>query len=190
MSAQVNQMFGRFQKTGLKLFTESTKALSNPTVQYAIGAILVLYITFLESETESILSVAMTNPLGRLLVLLLLLLLVSVSVPLGILFAILIVMSCANRENFESVPVHNFVMPASFQDNEAEAKETSPAEDAEKSEDDKSFEEHFLANHGMSPSLKTEEFQVPEPANGNTMEKQTDDDEVKGFNSETTHSLF
>jgi hypothetical protein len=42
----------------------------------------------------------------------------------------------------------------------------------------------------MSSSLKIDEFQVPEPANGNTMEKQTDDDEVKGFNSETTHSLF
>lgn len=106
MRAQVQKMMGRFQKTGLQLFNQATKALAIPTVQYAIGAILVLYMTFLESENDSVLSVAMMNPLGRLLVLLFLLLLTSVSVPLGILFAVLVVMSSANRENFAAMDLN------------------------------------------------------------------------------------
>ena len=199
MSAQVSQMIGRFQKTGLKLFSESTKALANPTIQYAIGAILVLYITFLESETESILSVAMTNPLGRLLILLLLLLLVSVSVPLGILFAILIVMSCANRENFTTVPVHNFTLPSNpptsnFENEDEMEKIANAAKNGGTFEEgDGNFEEQFLASHGMSPELKIdgdESFQVPEPAGGT---KPTDGDtegEIEGFSAKTTHSVF
>jgi hypothetical protein len=198
MSAQVSKMMGRFQKTGLKLFSESTKALTNPTVQYAIGAILVLYITFLESETESVLSVAMTNPLGRLLVLLVLLLLVSVSVPLGILFAILIVMSCANRENFESLPSGNFTVPMNppdgFQDDGGvELAVQSAQQQSENTDESKSFEEAFLSNHGMSPELLVDdpvEFEAPEPATGNTGDKRFTG-EVSGFTStETTHSLF
>ena len=195
MSTQVSKMVGRFQKTGLKLFSESTKALMNPTVQYAIGAILVLYITFLESETESVLSVAMTNPLGRLLILLILLLLVSVSVPLGILFAILIVMSCANKENFESLPLGNFTVPvnppASFQDDTSMEKATQV--DQKDDTEDKTFEESFLSNHGMSPDLKTDSdtsFEEPEPATGKPEDKKFMG-EISGFtSSQTTHSLF
>lgn len=201
MSAQVTKMLGRFQKTGLKLFSESTKALSKPMVQYAIGAILILYITFLESESESVLSVAMTNPLGRLLVLLVLLLLTSVSVPLGILFAILIVMSCVNRENFESVPPTNFSLPTNppqgFQDNAIEqaahAAQSSQETPTGQDENEMSFEEGFLANHGMSPELMVDEeegFQAPEPANGNTEPTGENTNEVVGFTSQTTHSLF
>jgi len=194
MSAQVSKMIGRFQKTGLKLFSESTKALAKPMVQYAIGAILVLYITFLESETESVLSVAMTNPLGRLLVLLVLLLLVSVSVPLGILFAILIVMSCANRENFESLPPGNFMVsanpPAFFQDDTSMEKATQVDQQEEK--EDKTFEEAFLSNHGMSPELKIDgpSYEEPEPASGK-FENEEFTGEVSGFSTEQTPgSLF
>lgn len=201
MSTQVSKMFGRFQKTGLKLFSESTKALANPTVQYAIGAILVLYITFLESDTESVLSVAMSNPLGRLLVLFVLLLLVSVSVPLGILFTILIVMSCANQENFEPVPPANFTIssspPAGFQD---DATVEMAAQSAQQGNNDgtdgPSFEEAFLSNHGMSPELKMDDntnrpsFEEPEPATGKS-EHEGFTGEVSGFtSSQTTHSLF
>jgi hypothetical protein len=189
MSAQVTKMLGRFQKTGMKLFTESTKALDNPMVQYAIGAILVLYITFLESESESVLSLAMANPLGRLMVLLLLLLLVNVNVPLGILFAILIVMSCVNRENFESVPVHNFTMPsnppASFEENGMEqAANAVSSGDGEEN----SFEESFLSNHGMSPELMVDN--TMEPANGTTVNENDGSGEVEGFTSETPHSFI
>jgi hypothetical protein len=199
MNTQVTNMLGRFQKTGMKLFTESTKALSKPMVQYAIGSILILYITFLESESESILSVAMTNPLGRLLVLLVLLLLVSVSVPIGILFAILVVMSCTNRENFESVPPNNFTLPSTppsgFQDDDAmqRAVEATDKGMEEGMEEEKTFEEAFLSNHSMSPELKEYEmegFQVPEPVNGKQESESTDDGEIKGFASQTTHSLF
>lgn len=207
MSAQVSKMFGRFQKTGLKLFSESTKALANPTVQYAIGAILVLYITFLESDTESVLSVAMTNPLGRLLVLLVLLLLVSVSVPLGILFAILIVMSCTNRENFVSVPPANFTIPSNpppgLQDDatievaaQAAKQGNVDGTDGTDGTDGPSFKESFLSNHGMSPELKIDDntngpsFEEPEPATGNSGDKGSTG-EVSGYNSsQTTHSLF
>lgn len=193
MSAQVSKMIGRFQKTGLKLFSESTKALANPMVQYAIGAILVLYITFLESETESVLSIAMTNPLGRLLILLVLLLLVSVSVPLGILFAILIVMSCANKENFESLPPGNFTVPVnppdSFQDDTSMEKATQVVKQEDK---EISFEETFLSNHGMSPELKVDgtSFEEPEPASGK-IENEGFTGEVSGFSTEQTPgSLF
>ena len=192
-------MIGRFQKTGLKLFSESTKALVNPTVQYAIGAILVLYITFLESETESVLSIAMTNPLGRLLVLLVLLLLVGVSVPLGILFAILIVMSCTNRENFESLPSANFTVPtnppAGFQDGGGVelAIQGAKKEPEIPDEADKTFEEAFLSNLRMSPELKVDgddNFEEPEPATGRS-DFEGFTSEISGFTAtESTHSLF
>ena len=102
MNAEVGKMIGRFQKTGVAFMKEGMRSLEMPMVQYAIAGILILYMTFLESDTESVLSLAMTNPLGRLAVLLVLLFLSSVSVPVGILFGVLIVMSCSNTESFIS----------------------------------------------------------------------------------------
>lgn len=107
MSAEVNKMFGRFFKTGETVVSQALKSLKNPTIQMVIGGILILYIAFLESETDSVLSIFMANPLGRLLVLLLLVFITYVNVPLGLLFAILIVMSCVNKsvhlpEGFQS----------------------------------------------------------------------------------------
>lgn len=193
MSAQVNKMLGRFQKTGMTFLIESTKALATPTVQYAIGAILVLYITFLESDTESVLSLAMTNPLGRLLILLLLLLLVSVSVPLGILFTILIVMSCSNRENFESVPPNNFTSVSSQWEQDNPIQQTLDAlaqEQGGGGGGDETFEEGFLASHGMSPELMEDEVGTVEPATGNRGESSTEENEVEGFHSTPTQSFF
>lgn len=102
MNAEVGKMMGRFQKTGMVFVKEGMRSLEMPMVQYAIAGILILYMTFLESDTESVLSLAMTNPLGRLAVLLVLLFLSNVSVPIGILFGVLIVMSCSNAEPFVS----------------------------------------------------------------------------------------
>jgi len=102
MNAEIGKMMGRFQKTGMVFVKEGMRSLEMPMVQYAIAGILILYMTFLESDTESVLSLAMTNPLGRLAVLLVLLFLSNVSVPIGILFGVLIVMSCSNAEPFVS----------------------------------------------------------------------------------------
>jgi hypothetical protein len=115
MSTEVNKMFGRFFKTGESVVSQTLKSLKNPTIQMVIGGILILYISFLESETDSVLSLFMMNPLGRLLVLLLLVFIAYVNVPLGLLFAILIVMSCANKSGFMTMTV-----PEGFQT------ETSP----------------------------------------------------------------
>ena len=68
-------------------------SIENPTVQIVLGTILVVYTSFLESDRESVLSVLMTNPLGRTLVLSFLAILSMASPPIGILFGVLISMS-------------------------------------------------------------------------------------------------
>lgn len=72
-------------------------SIESPTVQIVLGVILVVYTSFLESDRESVLSVLMTNPLGRTLVLSLLAILSMASPPVGILFGVLISMSSFRR---------------------------------------------------------------------------------------------
>lgn len=192
MSAQVKQMIGRFQKTGVTFFNEALKALAIPTVQYAIGAILVLYITFLESENDSVLSIAMTNPLGRLLILLFLLLLTSVSVPLGILFAVLVVMSCANREGFQSVPFHNLMEPLVDSTNVSLSKPNPDGEHLPSAEE--GFEDPPMHDPSVELPLPGDEGEegfdcsadegfdgALEPASGHKMSPELKEDEVSGF---------
>lgn len=197
MSAQVKQMIGRFQQTGVTFFNEALKALTIPTVQYAIGAILVLYITFLESENDSVLSIAMTNPLGRLLILLFLLLLTSVSVPLGILFAVLVVMSCANREGFQSVPFHNLMEPlvdsteVSLSNSEEEKFGSMPHDGQALPSAEEGFEDPPMHDPSVELPLPGDEgFDCSadegfdgalEPASGHKMSPELKEDEVSGF---------
>ena len=69
------------------------KSLGQTSVQLVLGAILIVYTAFLESEKERLLSILMTNPIGRVAILAFLALLAVASPPVAILFAVLVVMS-------------------------------------------------------------------------------------------------
>jgi hypothetical protein len=90
---QVQKMMDRLRSSAFDILSASKQALKSTNVQMILGGILILYIAFLESETESILTLAMSNPLGRILVLLLLVILTYANPVLGALFVILIIMS-------------------------------------------------------------------------------------------------
>jgi hypothetical protein len=93
----INGMRRRIFKSLEGLVKWTTKSLKNPTYQFIIGAVIVVYTAFLEKDTESVLSLAMRNPLGRLGVLAVLSLLAVSSPALAILFAVLVVMSAVGK---------------------------------------------------------------------------------------------
>jgi len=90
---QVDKMFNRLSGAGKDILVAAKDALKSSTVQMIIGAVLILYVSFLESESESVLSLALSNPLGRIVILLLLVVLTYANPVLGVLFVVLIVMS-------------------------------------------------------------------------------------------------
>ena len=90
---QVDKMFSRLSGAGKDILVAGKEALKSSTVQMILGAVLILYVSFLESESESVLSLALANPLGRIVVLLLLVVLTYANPVLGVLFVVLIVMS-------------------------------------------------------------------------------------------------
>ena len=90
---QVDKMFSRLSGAGKDILVAGKEALKSSTVQMILGAVLILYISFLESESESVLSLALANPLGRIVILLLLVVLTYANPVLGVLFVVLIVMS-------------------------------------------------------------------------------------------------
>jgi len=95
----INGMRRRIFKSLEGLVKWTTKSLKNPTYQFIIGAVIVVYTAFLEKDTESVLSLAMRNPLGRLGVLAVLSLLAVSSPALAILFAVLVVMSAVGKSS-------------------------------------------------------------------------------------------
>jgi hypothetical protein len=90
---QVDKMFSRLSGAGKDILAATKDALKSSTVQMILGAVLILYVSFLESESESVLSLALSNPLGRIMILLLLVVLTYSNPILGVLFVVLIVMS-------------------------------------------------------------------------------------------------
>jgi len=90
---QVDKMFSRLSGVGKDILVAGKEALKSSTVQMILGAVLILYVSFLESESESVLSLALANPLGRIVILLLLVVLTYANPVLGVLFVVLIVMS-------------------------------------------------------------------------------------------------
>jgi hypothetical protein len=90
---QVDKMFSRLSGAGKDILDAGKEALKSSTVQMILGAVLILYISFLESESDSVLSLALSNPLGRIIILLLLVVLAYANPVLGVLFVVLIVMS-------------------------------------------------------------------------------------------------
>lgn len=73
------------------------RSLKNPTYQIVLGVVIIIYTAFLEQDRESVLSLLMGNPIGRLLILGLLALLAVASPPVAIVFAVLIVMSTVGK---------------------------------------------------------------------------------------------
>lgn len=114
----------------------TTKSLKNPTYQFIIGAVIVVYTAFLEKDTESVLSLAMRNPLGRLGVLAVLSLLAVSSPALAILFAVLVVMSAVGKssEGFWADPNGGCGYGEGFEDakKSGEGEEKKPVEGEEK----------------------------------------------------------
>ncbi|NBR24006.1 MAG: hypothetical protein EBU08_09600, partial [Micrococcales bacterium] len=83
---QVDKMFSRLSGAGKDILVAGKDALKSSTVQMILGAVLILYVSFLESESESVLSLALSNPLGRIVILLLLVVLTYANPVLGVLF--------------------------------------------------------------------------------------------------------
>lgn len=90
---QVDKMMSRLSGVGKDILVAGKEALKSSTVQMILGAVLILYVSFLESESESVLSLALANPLGRIVILLLLVVLTYANPVLGVLFVVLVVMS-------------------------------------------------------------------------------------------------
>ena len=128
----------------------TTKSLRNPQYQLIIGAVIVVYTAFLESDRESVLSIAMRNPLGRLGILSVLALLAVSAPPLAILFAVLVVLSSAGRlgegfwaepsasslESADDVPDYTHGQIDAFTDESNDAKKDSNGENDKSSEQD------------------------------------------------------
>jgi len=131
----VDGMRRRIFKSLEGLVKWTTKSLKNPTYQFVIGAVIVVYTAFLEKDAESVLSLAMRNPLGRLGVLAVLALLAVSSPALAILFSVLVVMSTVGKstEGFWSSPYEGGCGEG-FEDAKKE-------EDAKKDEDSKKDED-------------------------------------------------
>lgn len=141
----------------------TTKSLKNPTYQFIIGAVIVVYTAFLEKDTESVLSLAMRNPLGRLGVLAVLSLLAVSSPALAILFAVLVVMSAVGKssEGFWADPNGGCGYGEGFEDakKSGEDDEKKPVEGEEKKSgetdvppEDKKSGEGGKGEPGVSPS--------------------------------------
>ena len=89
----VNSMIGRMTKTANSTVKMLVKSLGQTPVQIVLGMVIAVYIAFLESDKESMLSVLMNNPMGRLFVMGFLAVLAVAAPPVAVLFAVLVVMS-------------------------------------------------------------------------------------------------
>jgi len=98
MNKVVNGMVGRMMKTANSTVKMLVKSIGQTPVQLVLGMVIVVYIAFLESDKESVLSILMSNPMGRLLILGFLSLLAIAAPPVAVLFAVLIVMSYSRSD--------------------------------------------------------------------------------------------
>lgn len=193
---QVDKMFSRLSGAGKDILVAGKDALKSSTVQMILGAVLILYVSFLESESESVLSLALSNPLGRIVILLLLVVLTYANPVLGILFVVLIVMSFVSVGSVSGFANSTSGCSASlekegFQDmskpqSPAEQGTVSPAPgseleaDMEKIKEDESVGKQmgglsFMSSEGFMNFQDSE----PTPADGN--KEPTEDEKVEGF---------
>ena len=93
----IREMRTRIFKSLEKGIMWTIRSLKNPTYQIVLGVVIIIYTAFLEQDRESVLSLLMGNPIGRLLILGLLALLAVASPPVAIVFAVLIVMSTVGK---------------------------------------------------------------------------------------------
>jgi hypothetical protein len=193
---QVDKMFSRLSGAGKDILVAGKDALKSSTVQMILGAVLILYVSFLESESESVLSLALSNPLGRIVVLLLLVVLTYANPVLGVLFVVLIVMSFVSVGSVSGFTNSTSGCSASlekegFQDmskpqSPAERGTVSPAPgseleaDMEKIKEDESVGKQmgglsFMSSEGFMNFQDSE----PTPADGN--KEPTEDEKAEGF---------
>jgi flagellar biosynthesis component FlhA len=142
----VNNMLGRMTKTAEDTSKMLVKSLGQTPVQIVLGMILVVYIAFLESEKESMLSVLMNNPIGRLLVMGFLAILAVAAPPVAILFAVLVVMSYARSDAEMVMHQEGFW---------AEEKHESKKEDENKDAEKEKSEDHSDLMKQLSTAMKT-----------------------------------
>lgn len=103
----VTQMIGRMTNTAENTAKVLVKSLGQTPVQIVLGMIIAVYIAFLESDKESLLSILMNNPMGRLLVMGFLAVLAVSAPPVAIMFAVLVVMSYSRSEMEVEAAVHH-----------------------------------------------------------------------------------
>lgn len=142
----VNNMLGRMTKTAEDTSKMLVKSLGQTPVQIVLGMILVVYIAFLESEKESMLSILMNNPMGRLLVMGFLAILAVAAPPVAILFAVLVVMSYSRSDAEIVMPQEGF-----WAEEEGESKEKDENKDNEKEKQ----EDHSDLMKQLSSAMKT-----------------------------------
>lgn len=94
----VSKMVERMSKTASKTSKMLVKSIGQTPVQIVLGLVIAIYIAFLESDKESLLSVLMNNPMGRLVVMGFLAVLAVAAPPVAILFAVLVVMSYSRSD--------------------------------------------------------------------------------------------
>jgi hypothetical protein len=152
----VNGMLGRMTKTANGAVKMLVKSLGQTPVQIVLGMVIAVYIAFLESDKESMLSVLMNNPMGRLLVMGFLAVLAVSAPPVAILFAVLIVMSYS-RSDAEMV-MHQGQQPEGFwaDDSKDEEKKEDKKDDKEDDKkEDKKSEEHSGLMEQLSSAMKS-----------------------------------
>lgn len=146
----VNSMIGRMTKTAESTAKMLVKSLGQTPVQIVLGMVIVVYIAFLESDKESMLSVLMNNPMGRLIVMGFLAVLAVASPPVAVLFAVLVVMSYA-RSDAEMV-VHQ---QEGFWAEDGDKKDDDKKEDDKKKADEKKPEDHSDLMKKLTTVMKT-----------------------------------
>ena len=153
----INSMLGRMTKTANSTAKMLVKSLGQTPVQIVLGMVIAIYIAFLESDKESMLSVLMNNPMGRLLVMGFLAVLSVAAPPVAILFAVLVVMSYS-RSDAEMV-MHQghsegFWEDDSNKDDGAKHRDTDEKKEDDK-KDDKETDSHSDLMKQLSSAMKS-----------------------------------
>lgn len=150
----VSKMAGRMSKTASKTSKMLVKSIGQTPVQIVLGLVIAIYIAFLESDKESLLSVLMNNPMGRLVVMGFLAVLAVAAPPVAILFAVLVVMSYS-RSDAEMIMHQQPEHSEGFwtDDDKEHTKDTKSEDENEKEGDAKSKHNDLLKQ--LSSAMKT-----------------------------------
>lgn len=147
----VINMIGRMTKTANSSVKMLVKSLGQTSVQFVLGMVIAVYVAFLETDKESLLSVFMSNPMGRLFVLGFLAVLAVAAPPVAVLFAVLVVMSYTKT----GMGIHKEGFWTDNTKEDDESSKDSVKIDEDKKEEDKTPEKHTDLMKQLSAAMKT-----------------------------------